>query len=228
MTTIKKAILSLVLTLTLLASTAPIAKASSPGEALPPLPEWPIIGPVLRRLGVTPPEPEPTPMPTPNPTLEEYRIRTLEDMEALQEIEPNTPVRVIATDEDLNQMVLEVLQDANVVEDAGLDLDFDAGLVTIDLQASSALLDRLDLDFDLPAVVRGRNIDASATMGIEAVGCSVNVTFDKVRVNNWRLGLRPIAARMVNERIPDFWSSDVCVEGVYLMDGEAAVEGYRR
>jgi hypothetical protein len=33
---------------------------------------------------------------------------------------------------------------------------------------------------------------------------------------------------MVNERLPDLWSSDLCVEAVYLMEGKAAVEGYLR
>lgn len=225
---LQKAILALIITTAVLAPSAPIVSASANTETLPPLPEWPIIGPLLRRFGVAPPEPEPTPMPAPDPALEEYRISTLEDLQALEEIEPNTPVRIIATDEDLNQMALEVLQDADIVEDASLDLDFDPGLVTIDMMVSSALLNQLELDVEIPAALRGRNIDASATMGIQAVGCSINVTFDKVRVNRWRLGLRPIATRMVNERIPDLWSSDVCVEGVYLMDGEAAVEGYRR
>lgn len=224
----RKITLAVVLALTLLAPSASLVSARETSGGLPPLPEWPIIGPVLRMLGISSPEPEPEAMPTPDPGLTEYRVTSFEDMEALEEVELNERVRIIATDEDLNRMVLEVLRDADLVEDASLDLDFDPGLMTADLQASSSMLNRLDLDFDIPAVLSGRNIDATATMGIEATGCSINVTFERLRVNNWRLGLRPLATRMVNDRIPDFWSSDICVEAVYLMEGEAAVEGYRR
>lgn len=224
----KKMALSLLLALALLARSASVVGAEALNEKLPPLPEWPIIGPVLRMLGITAPEPEPEAMPTPDPGLPEYRITSFEDMESLDQIALNERVRIVVTDGDLNRMVLELLQNADLVEDARLDLDFDPGLVTADLQASASLLERLDLQFDIPRALRGRSIDATATMGVEATGCSINVSFDKLRVNNWRLGLRPLATRMVNERIPDFWASEICVEAVFLADGEAAVEGYRR
>ena len=109
-----------------------------------------------------------------------------------------------------------------------IDLDIDPGFMTVDLSVSSSFLDRLNLQFDIPAALRGRDLNATATMAVEAIGCSINIRFEKVRVNNWRLGLRPLATRLVNDRIPDFWSSEICVEAVYLTEGQAAVEGYRR
>jgi hypothetical protein len=238
--TIKKSyLLSLIIALVLLAPVAsPVravtyqhrvsADAALADAALPPLPEWPIIGPILRVLGISAEEPEPAAMPTPDPNLPEYRITSFEDMEAIDEIEPNERVRVIATAADLNQMILELLREADMAEAASLTLDFEPNLMSVDLKASSTFLDQMDLPIEIPALLRGRNINAAATMNIEAVNCRVNLSFEKVELNNWSLGLQPLANRTINERIPDLWPSDLCVEAVYLMSGEAAVEGYRR
>lgn len=235
----KTYLLSMIIALALLAPVAsPVravayahgngAYAARADAALPPLPEWPIIGPILRMLGVSAAEPEQAAMPTPDPNLPEYRITSFEDMKAIDEIEPNERVRVIAADTDLNRMIVEVLQEADIVEDASLTLDFEPNLMDVDLRASGTLLDQIELPIEIPALLWGRNINATAAMDIEAVNCRINLNFKKVEVNNWSLGLRPLATRTINERIPDLWASDLCVEAVYLMAGEAAVEGYRR
>ena len=90
---------ALLTTTTMFVSAQAPAGAQAPESVLPPLPEWPIIGPVLRFLGIIQ-EPAPEVLPTPDPSLPEFRIASLEDIDQLRDIETNKRVRVIATDTD--------------------------------------------------------------------------------------------------------------------------------
>jgi hypothetical protein len=68
----------------------------------------------------------------------------------------------------------------------------------------------------------------TATLNVIGGSCRVYVEFKKIRVNRWSFGLRPVAERAINSRIPEIWPNDLCVERVLFWDGEAAVEGYYR
>ena len=200
------------------------APAGTPGAVLPPLPEWPIIGPVLRFLGLVQ-EAAPEVLPTPDPSLPEYRITSLEDIDQLHDIEANERVRIIVTDTDLNQMIRDLLSESGYSEDAGLKVTFDGPMITADAFADATIIERTGVD--VPAALR-TNFDVLATFTVEAGNCSVTVTFEEVKANRWGFGLRPAANRLINEQIPKFWPDELCVESVIVMDGEAAVEGYRR
>lgn len=228
MTIGKKTLLSLLVAVVLLATNTVLAgayaPASTPGAVLPPLPEWPIIGPVLRFLGIIQPA-TPEIRAVPDPSLPEYRITSLEDVAQVRGIETNKRFRVIATDGDLNQMIRDLLSEAGYSEDASLKLAFDDPMITADAYAGTTIIERIGVD--VPASFR-RNFDIIATFTVEAGNCIVTVTFEKVQVNKWSFGLRPVADRLVNEQIIKFWPDEFCAESVIVMDGEAAVEGYLR
>jgi len=234
MTIRKKTLMSIIVAVVLL-TTAPMlvsahapagaqTPAGTPGAVLPPLPEWPIIGPVLRFLGLVQEAP-PEVLPTPDPSLPEYRITSLEDVDQLHDIEANERVRIIATDTDLNRIIQDLLSEAGYSEDAGLKVAFDGPMITADAYAGARIIEQFGVE--VPASLR-RNFDVHATFTVEAAGCTVIVTFEEVKANRWSFGLRPAANRLINEQIPKFWPDELCVENVIVMDGEAAVEGYRR
>ncbi len=214
----------LLTTTTMFVSAQAPAGARAPGAALPPLPEWPIIGPVLRFLGIIQ-EAAPEVLPTPDPSLPEYRITSLEDIDQLRDIETSRRVRVIATDTDLNQMIRDLLAEAGYGEDASLKVAFNDPMITAEAYAGAGVIERIGVD--VPASLH-KNFDILATFTVEANNCSVTVAFEKVEANSWSFGLRPVANRLVNEQIPRLWPEEFCAESVLVMDGEAAVEGYLR
>lgn len=193
-------------------------------QALPPLPEWPIIGPILQQLGVV--EATEAPSIDPDPDLPEHRVSTFEDIEALREIEPGDRVRLIASEEDLNLMIDEALN-ARVGEDAEVVLDFEPNLVTISAQANEALVEELTRDMQgrLPA---RSDVDLETALSFEAADCALRADVDTMRINGWRFGLSLLAQRTINSRIPEVWPEEICVERVLMMQNEIAVEGYRR
>ena len=97
-TKIKKFLLSMAALGVLFTAATPVAAANS-GTArdLPPLPDWPVVGPVLRFLGIGGETPETTmPSATPDPSLPEYTIETIEDFAQLREVEDGQRVRITA------------------------------------------------------------------------------------------------------------------------------------
>jgi hypothetical protein len=199
----------------------PIA-ASASQDVLPPLPEWPVIGPLLQRLGVV--EADRSPPPTPDPALPEYRITGFEDFDDLDDIEAGERVRLVVTDNDLNRMVDQILRE-NVGDDADLRFEFDQSLITMWVRADEKLLEQAGAE--LPDRLRG-DLDMSVTFETLAAGCQPYVEINKLRVNRWSFGLRPVAQRAINTRIPEVWPEQLCIERIILMDDEAAVEGYER
>jgi hypothetical protein len=211
------------------ASAGVYAPVGTPGAVLPPLPEWPIIGPVLRFLGLVK-EAAPEVLLTPDPGLPEYRITSLEDIDQLHDIEANERVRIIATDTDLNQMIHDLLSEAGYSEDASLKVAFNDPMITAEAYAGAGIIERIGVD--IPASLHS-NFDILATFTVEAGNCSVTVAFEKVGpnswgANSWSFGLRSVANQLVNEQIPRLWPEEFCAESVIVMDGEAAVEGYLR
>ncbi len=185
---------------------------------------WPIIGPVLRFLGILQ-EATPEVRPAPDPSLPEYRITSLEDIDPLRDIETYKRVRIVVAEADLNQMIRNLLSEAGYSEDASLKVAFDDPMITADAYAGTTIIERIGVD--IPTSLR-RNFDILATFTVEAGNCSLTVAFEKVKVNRWTFGLRPVANRLVNEQIPKFWPEEFCAESVIVTDGEAGVEGYLR
>lgn len=214
--------------MTFLSTAVPLPVAASLGErsstayTLPPIPEWPIIGPVLKWLGVASTTPEEAPTLTPG--LPEYRITTYADIQALDEIAAGERVRIIASESDLNAMILEAIS-ANVRGDASVTLDFEPGVASVTIRADESLLE--GMADDLPRQIRG-DLNLTGSFGFEASACALRVEVKKINLNRWSFGLRPLAQRTINTRIPDLWPQEICIERILLMQDEAAVEGYRR
>ncbi|MGC9521293.1 MAG: hypothetical protein ACP5HG_05355 [Anaerolineae bacterium] len=200
-------------------SGAPALAANT--HALPPLPEWPIVGPLLQRLGVVAPPP-PVEV-TPDPTLPEYRITDFEDLEQLEEIEEGERVRIVVTEADLNRMIAAAIE-AEMSGEASAAVGFDTGEMVVDVSADASVLEQSGLD--IPRQFRG-DLDLSATLRIQASQCMPEVAITRLRLNRWGLGLRPIAQRALDTSLPEIWPGDLCVERVILSQDEAAVEGFR-
>jgi hypothetical protein len=183
--------------------------------------EWPIIGPMLQWIGVATVVEE-TPVPTPG--LAEYRITSLEDAEAIQQIPPGERVRIIISESDLNAIV-RTLVEGNVEGRASMTFGIAPNRLNLAITADESLLEAA-ADF-MPRQIRG-NLDLTGTFAMGASQCAPRVTVQKLQFNGWSFGLRLLAQGPINSRIREFWPDDVCVERVLLMDNDAAVEGYRR
>jgi hypothetical protein len=194
-------------------------------QSLPPLPEWPIIGPVLRFLGITKEKPEPVSAePTPDPNLPEYRIETAGDLEQLQDIEDGQRVRINATEEALNAIVKETLK-ANTSDQASLVMTINDGTVDLAIEA--------DTDFikETGQNIPGLNADTvsiDATLDVDANQCVPFINITSMDVNNWGFGLRSVAQRTLNTQISEVWPDNLCLEAVFLTPGQVSIEGYRR
>ena len=194
-------------------------------QNLPPLPEWPIIGPVLRFLGITKEKPAPEPVtPTPNPNLPEYSIKTIEDLNKLQEIEAGQSVRVTATEEALNQMIKEVL-DTNTSGQASMVLTVQNDAVDLIMEADTELIE--ETGQSIPGL-NADTVSVDATVDINANQCIPFLHIQSMSVNRWSFGFRAIAQRTINGRIGDIWPNNLCLEGVFFTPGLVSIEGYRR
>ncbi len=222
----------IIVALLLLVAVAPVRAAPVlPGSltqpslatALPPLPQWPIIGPILKMLGVVPAQPPAEIMPVPDPTLPEYRVSTLDDLNQLQDIQPGQHVRVVASDTDLNQIAKQVL-DEEVGSGVSASVSFDTNLIALQAVGNTDLIRQIG--FDVPALIKG-TLTVSTTMTVSAANCQPVVQLQTLSVNGWSAGLRGIAQRGLNAQLPGMWPTDVCVEKVIVTPGEIAVEGYR-
>jgi hypothetical protein len=190
-------------------------------QALLPITEWPVVGPVLQWLGVASSAVE---TPTPTPGLSEYRITSYEDLDNLKEIPSGERVRIIASESDLNAMILDAIA-ASVEGEARMALNVEPNRLHFTVWADQSLLEEA-ADY-LPRQVRG-DLDLTGTLALQASQCAPQVTVHRMRFNGWSFGLRLLAQRPINTRIREYWPDEICVERVLLMQDEAAVEGYRR
>jgi hypothetical protein len=215
------ALVALVTTALPLPVAAGVPGTNSATLALPPIPEWPVIGPVLRWLGVASPTEE---TPTPTPDLPEYRISSYEDIDALNGIQRGERIRIIAAEDDLNAIILDAIQE-NVGAEAGLVLDVEPNLLSVRATADESLL--AQYADDLPRQIQG-DLDFTGAFRLEAAQCAPRVTIQKLEVNGWSFGLRLLAQGPINTRISEIWPDEICVERVLLMQNDVAVEGYYR
>ncbi len=227
MSTASKRGYALIVVALLTVAAVPVQAVGLPGPAgashrnLPPLPEWPVIGPLLTRLGVI--EETKKPAPVPDPAIPEIRITTFDDLRQLDSVAAGDRIRVIASEADINRMAQELLaQQAG--ERATFQVDIAPNLAKLDATADASLVKSFGVD--LPGIVRG-SLRGHAALGADATNCLPIIDFKRLKVNGWSIGLSAIAQRTADNLIGDFWPAEICVERILLMDGEAAVEGYR-
>ena len=218
----RKMIVTLVLSLLLLSAAMPVQAASS-ATALPPLPEWPIIGPILQWLGVVEPTPAEIVELPEDLNLPQYPIETLDDIRALQDLASGERVRVTATDTALTAIAREALGDVKGIQN--LALTFTPGKAAIYVEVDPSVLEEANLD--LPINLKN-TLKLEGVVSLDASGCRATVVIEKVSINKWSLGLKGLVQRWINEQLPGLWPSEVCVERITLNSGEIAVVGYRR
>ena len=221
----KSIIIVILALLLLLSSVTPLFAADNIApNTLPPLPEWPVIGPVLRWLGVAEAEPEPEPDVTveaPLRDIPEYTIKSLDDVETLRALGNNESVRIIATDDTLNALAAEASADIEGLTTATV--TFDQDLVSVYVQLDRTILSSAGIDFPL---VRGQTLELTAEAALSASNCRVAVSLSKFRIN--RIGVAMILGGQINQIIQDNWPEQACVEDISVKPGEIIVEGYRQ
>jgi len=218
----RKVIVTILLSLFLLSAALPVQAASS-ATALPPLPEWPIIGPILQWLGIVEPAPAEIVELPEDLDLPQYSIETLDDILALQDLTSGERVRVTATDTALTAIAREALGNVKGVQN--LALTFTPGKAAVYVEVDPSVLEEANLD--LPINLKN-TLKLEGVVSLDVSGCRATVVIEKVSVNKWSLGLKGLVQRWVNDELPGAWPSEVCVERITLNSGEIAVVGYRR
>ena len=213
----------LVLSVLLLGTAMPVQAAPS-ATALPPLPEWPIIGPILKWLGVVEPEPVEVVEPSEDLDLPQYSIETLDDILALRDLEVEERVRITATDTALTTIAQDAL-DEYTDGIQNFRVTFAPGEASVYVEVDPEVL--AEADFELPVNLRNA-IKLESTVELSASGCRAIVTIKKVSINKWSIGLRGFVQTWIDEELPGMWPSEVCVERITVKSGEIAVVGYRR
>jgi len=201
----------------------PVEAATTYDRNLPPLPEWPIIGPVLRFLGIAKEKPEPVPA-TPNSNLPEYAIETVEDLKKLQDIEADQKVRITATEEALNRIIKETL-DANTSRQASMVMTVNNGTVDLAIEADTELIK--ETGQNIPGL-NADTVSMEATLDVDANECVPFIHITSMEVNRWGFGLRSVVQRTLNSRMTEVWPNNLCLEGVFFTPGLVSIEGYRR
>jgi len=199
----------------------PLAAIAAP-QALPPIPEWPIIGPILQWLGIVEASPAAA---TINPALPEYRVGNLEEAEALWErINPNESIRVVITDEDANAFIQRLTREDESIQ--SLTVAFESGAAVLRVTLSRDLLSEFDIQ--MPFFIRGDALEIKLTVNATATDCKPVVTVKSLDFNGWPLPIKGLVAETLNALINEEWPANICLEQVIFSSGELALEGHRR
>ena len=200
---------------------------AAPQEAdLPPLPEWPIIGPIIRLIQrVIKKDAEPVvPEATVEPDLPEIPIETKDDILAHRDLESNERVRITATDTALVNIINDALP--NDFKDRIVPgVTFNKGNAIITADVDPSVLDGVDIDVPISL---DEDIYAEATLSFGAAACRATVTVDYVAVNNWSIGLKKMVQEWIDSELPGLWPDEVCVEYIVVEPGTISVVGYRK
>ena len=218
----------LLVALLMLLSVPTPAAARSTAPDLPPLPEWPVIGPILRSIGVGKPEPTPSPMPTPDPDLPTYRPTTFDEgWEIWQELEEGKRVRVVIAEDDVNRALQEQIADWPEVLEA--EVAFGDGTVTGSMTVDRSLLDKaLDqVPVNIPFLPQGQTLEGEAELVLGAASCRLTVDVTSARLNGRSFLLRRPLGRTLNGILDDYWPNQGCLEYVAVESETLTAVGYK-
>lgn len=225
MKTWKRIMLLALCTLLLVGTALPAVAAPVKTEAaLPPLPEWPIIGPIIRFIQRLIKKEPAVPEATPEPNLPEITIETLDDILALRDLESDKRVRIIATDAALTSIVEDAAGD-DVGDLFSLTMTFEEGYASLEGELDGSVLENIDADVPINL---DQDLYAEATLSFSATNCRAIVNVDYVSVNDWSIGLRGVAQEYINSQLPGLWPSEVCVEHIAVEPGVIKIVGYRK
>jgi hypothetical protein len=208
----------------LLLGTALPALAAPAEAGIPPLSQWPIIGPIIRFIQRIIKKEPAVPEATPEPNLPEITIETLDDILALRDLESNKRVRIIATDTALTTIVKESAGD-DMADLFNLAVTFAEGYASLEGELDGSVLENIDADIPISL---DQDLYAEATLSFSASECRAMVNVDYVSVNDWSIGLRSVAQEWLNSELPGIWPSEICVEHIAVEPGVIKIVGYRK
>ncbi len=183
---------------------------------IPPVPEWPIIGPILVSLGLV------EPVRYPDPSLPVYTITTMDELEVLDErIQPGERVRVVVA-ESLAQSILE-----DALKDVELftlkKLDFTPKGLVIGLEIERARLEESGVRIPL---IKAQRFDVKARIVFTAKDGIPLVKIRNVRVNGLPFPLGALLETRLNELSKEKWPSWLVLEAIFMSDTDVSIEGY--
>ncbi len=184
---------------------------------IPPVPEWPVIGPLLVKLGLV------EPVRYPDPTLQEYRVTTMEELESLGDRVPaGERVRIIVAETLAQSLVEEALDKVELFQSFSFDFTERGMLLTVEIER--AALERQGAR--IPPFIKGTRFTIGARVLFYAQDGYPQVKIRNVRVNNMPLPLGGLVQDRLNELARDEWPDWVTLEAVFMSDTEVAIEGY--
>ncbi len=216
----------------LTATMAPVVAAAPQGEALPPPPEWPIIGPILRWLGlvegggaVTPTPTPSTPSPSPAEVLT-FEPETVEELiEFWKSAVVGETLRFV-----LKESTVQAMADRWLDPLPGLSrptIAFADGIITLSGEVETAKLKEY-LGFEPPDFLIKGPIEIVITLSAGAEACRPQIAIETVELNGRRWPLAHTLQSMLDERLMPLWNEvPLCVERIEITDEALIVEGHR-
>ncbi len=219
---------ALALLLFLVAAMAPSLAAAPQGEQLPPPPEWPIIGPILRWLGLAQetPEVELPAIPDLPPGVSEYTPESIEDLITLWEKMSNgETVRVTLREATLQAMVDRWVEPMPGL--SSLSVAFEEGQIKLEGTVATSKMEEY-LGFQLPDFLAKDDLTVVLVFTAQAVDCRPQITLETVRINGKGWPVKGMVQEQLAQQIDELWpEANLCIEAIYITDDALIVEGHR-
>ncbi len=219
---------ALALLLFLVAAIAPSVAAAPRGEQLPPPPEWPIIGPILRWLGLAQetPEVELPAIPDLPPGVSEYTPESIEDLIALwEEMANGETVRVTLQEATLQAMVDRWVEPMPGISNPSI--AFENGAITLAATIPVSEMEEY-LGFEVPGFLFKDDLEVTIVFTAQAVDCRPQLTLETVRINGKGWPVKGLVQKQLTQRIDELWpEANLCIEAIYITDDALIVEGHR-
>ncbi len=221
---LKTGLCSLMLALVIV--TAVPVYAAPVNQTLPPVPEWPIIGPLLQWLGLAPTAtPTPTATPPPTPVLPEYKITSMSDLKSLeQKLTANQPSRVIITEADINALIMEALGSKHAGEVRNLAITLVQDEIKVSVEVDRQTVE----SYGVPLGGQAGTLKIDGTFGVAVQNCRASLKVKEIKINDRGFPLGGTAEKLLNNAIDKNWPDSVCVQQVTLTPGQLTLEGYRK
>ncbi len=204
------------------------AHALNASDDPPPLPGW--LQWLLQLVGLATPTPSPsapTPAFTPTPFVSEYRIGSLEELEALPSRLPaGIQARAVVSAADLNAMLAAYLSTAKARSNGLLSgsVTLRDGSVKVEGVISRAWLEKQGL----PLFLSGEQVTVSGEGSVSALDCRPVLSLKSVQVNSVSVSAISLLDQMLNEALSKEWPAEVCVESITITPQQIMAQGYRR
>ncbi len=212
----------------LVAAVAPPVAAAPQGGHLPPLPEWPIIGPILRWLGLGAESGgvELPSIPEPPPGVPEYTPAGVEELVALWEKMANGETVRVRLDEGTVQAMadrwIEPLPGISA-----LSVAFEGGQIRLEGTVATSEMEDY-LGFKPPDFLAGDDLTVALVLSAQAVACRPQITLEAVRVNGKSWPVKGMVQEQLTQQLDEHWpEAHLCIEAIYITDDALIVEGHR-